>query len=108
MTLSMTAEQLMTTTSRVMRRATIQEPIRTVRDRRRGQRRNRRRSVVSDSSDHQQFTSADDHRQRAGSDVRLRQQPVLLAIESDHYSFPVEQDRCAQNNEARRRGVRQD
>ena len=36
----------------------------------------------------------------------LRQQPVPLAIESDHHSFPNVQDRCAQKNEARRREAR--
>ena len=57
--------------------------------------------------DRQQSTPTDDHRQRAGSDVVLRQQPVLLATESHHSSFPVAQGRCAQN-EAQGREARQD
>ena len=36
----------------------------------------------------------------------LRQQPVPLAIESDHHYFPDVHHRCAQKNEARRREAR--
>ena len=60
----------------------------------------------SASSDWLQCTPADDHRRRAGSGMGLRQQPVPLAIESDHHYFPDVQDRCAQKNEARRREAR--
>ena len=60
-----------------------------------------RTTSTQDGRDRQQFTPFDDHRQRAGVDADLRQQPMVTAIDSDHSSFPVVQDRCGLNNDSR-------
>ena len=58
----------------------MQQPSAAHSSRRPDQRKEQRRH--NNGRGRQLLTPADDHRQRAGSDVALRQQPVLIAIDS--------------------------